>query len=357
MNYKKIEKLFSPYIKKIIYPKGKTLRFNKNQEFNILQITDLHYGEDDELDLKNMEIQEKLLNKTKPDLAIITGDLVSGHYWDRVKKDFFLNCWLKCTNSFIKNEILYAMVLGNHDVQADLNTEEILQLDKMNPFALSQDNRIKDDKRLSNYNLEIFSSFEKKLEDVTSLIWIFDTGDTGCKHIKNSYGCISNNQINWYKNETEKKNKKYNKKINGLSFFHIPTPEFMELWNKEKTYLDKGEMVGCPKLDTGFFDEVKNENNIKAFFCGHDHNNDYGGTYEAVELVYGRKTGYGSYGPPKGKQRGGRLINLKEFMNEDGSTDFSFKHRIIQEDGSFVENGEEKWQGDVYFQKEGFFEY
>lgn len=34
----------------------KTLKFNENHEFTILQFTDLHYGEDDEKDQNNMNI-------------------------------------------------------------------------------------------------------------------------------------------------------------------------------------------------------------------------------------------------------------------------------------------------------------
>ena len=357
MNNKNIEKLFSPFIKKIIYPKSKILRFDKNQEFKILQLTDLHYGEDEDQDSKNMIIQEKLLKLTNPDLAIITGDLISGHYWDKKQKDFFLNNWLKCTIPFINNKTLFATVLGNHDTQADLKTEEIIKLDKSHPFSINNKKELPEVQNLLNYNLKIFSSLKKNPKEVTSIIWIFDTGDTGCKHIKNSYGCISQEQINWYKSQTDKLNKKFQKKINGLSFFHIPTPEFMQLWNENETYLDKGELVGCPKIDTGFFDEVKNLDNIKGFFCGHDHNNDFGGVYQGVELVYGRKTGYGSYGPPLHKQRGARVITLKEFENENGESDFFYRHYIVEEDGGVVQNGEEKWQGDVLFQDKGFFEY
>ena len=36
---------------------------------------------------------------------------------------------------------------------------------------------------------------------------------------------------------------------------------------------------------------------MKAIFCGHDHNSDYSGFYKDIELIYGRKTGFGSYGP------------------------------------------------------------
>jgi hypothetical protein len=52
---------------------------------------------------------------------------------------------------------------------------------------------------------------------------------------------------------------------------------------------------------------------IKAALCifiltfvaitGHDHDNDFYGEYEGILLAYGRKTGYGGYGPPKGKRK------------------------------------------------------
>ena len=62
---------------------------------------------------------------------------------------------------------------------------------------------------------------------------------------------------------------------------------------------------------------------MKAIFCGHDHNSDYSGFYKDIELIYGRKTGFGSYGP-KYVQRGATVIKLKEFINEKGETDFTY---------------------------------
>ena len=55
--------------------------------------------------------------------------------------------------------------------------------------------------------------------------------------------------------------------------------------------------------------------------CGHDHNNDYSGIYKDIELIYGRKTGYGSYGP-NDFLNGATVFSLKEKTNEDGSLDF-----------------------------------
>ena len=43
-----------------------------------------------------------------------------------------------------------------------------------------------------------------------------------------------------------------------------------------------------------------NRNDVFALFVGHDHSNDYVNDFEGFLLGYGRKTGYGCYGPPKG---------------------------------------------------------
>ena len=37
-----------------------------------------------------------------------------------------------------------------------------------------------------------------------------------------------------------------------------------------------------------------------GMFVGHDHANDYIIEYEGLYIGYGRKTGYGCYGPPPG---------------------------------------------------------
>ena len=62
--------------------------------------------------------------------------------------------------------------------------------------------------------------------------------------------------------------------------------------------------------------------------------NDYKGFYDGVELAYGRKSGYGSYGP-RG-QKGARIINLKEYIDSKGRTNFNINSYIIEEDGNIV---------------------
>lgn len=123
----------------------------------------------------------------------------------------------------------------------------------------------------------------------------------------------------------------------------------MNMWNFYEVRGIKEEFVCCPKVNTGLFDSFKAEKNIKGVFCGHDHDNDYSGQYKGIELVYGRKTGYGSYGPTG--QRGGTVIKLKEFVNDQGKTDFTFSYYIVQEDGSIVDDtGQNQYKGYYKFQ-------
>ena len=53
---------------------------------------------------------------------------------------------------------------------------------------------------------------------------------------------------------------------------------------------------------------------VLATFSGHDHDNDFSGFYnkeeKEIELVYGRKSGFGSYGP-KNMEVGATVIELR----------------------------------------------
>ena len=58
------------------------VRLNKDGSFKIMQLTDLHFGENVEADRLTMRAITAWCNKEKPDFVAITGDLVSGFIWD-----------------------------------------------------------------------------------------------------------------------------------------------------------------------------------------------------------------------------------------------------------------------------------
>lgn len=106
-----------------------------------------------------------------------------------------------------------------------------------------------------------------------------------------------------------------------MAFFHIPLPEFlyMKRLNKIRGFAD--DNVDCPKKNTGLFEKMKKNNNIRGIYVGHDHSNDFIGKYEGIELAYARKTGYNSYGPGKNghRNKGARVIEVREKKNPNGT--------------------------------------
>ena len=63
------------------------------------------------------------------------------------------------TKPFSDLKIPYAYALGNHDHQGNLNYQEIGELDKTHPYSLFKGTTSIDPTSISNYVLEIKSSF------------------------------------------------------------------------------------------------------------------------------------------------------------------------------------------------------
>ncbi len=84
-------------------------------------------------------------------------------------------------------------------------------------------------------------------------------------------------------------------------------PQFMAAWNTQPISGRREEPVSCPSADTGVFQALKDAG-IGLIVSGHDHDNNFCAKHDGVQLCYGHKTGYGSYGPPPGWQRGARIL-------------------------------------------------
>eukprot|EP00842_Homolaphlyctis_polyrhiza_P005937 jgi/Hompol1/6344/HPOL_000883-RA len=116
-------------------------------------------------------------------------------------------------------------------------------------------------------------------------------------------------------------------------FMHIPSPEVMAIANYWPIHGTVGEAVACPSIDTHLISTLTRLNVITVQF-GHDHYNDFRGNLVGgmgsignVTFMYGKKTGYGSYGPANGVQHGGRVLQLH-------ANRMTFESWIRLEDGS-----------------------
>lgn len=88
----------------------------------------------------------------------------------------------------------------------------------------------------------------------------------------------------------------------------------------------KDEDICCGAVNTGIYSAMIEQKTVEWVSCGHDHNNDYYGEYQGsgINLAYGRKTGFGQYGPDK-FSRGARIFEvtmepygIDTWIREDG---------------------------------------
>jgi len=311
-----------------------TLNFSSNGTFTILQITDLHYGEGDSPDENNMKIQTELIKRVKPDVVVVTGDVISGYAYNGQPR-FTEKAWEKFSKPFIETETYYAFALGNHDAQDDISPQSIYELEKANKYslcALSQNESFEN----FNYYLPVYSNIKENY--ASSILWIFDSHSVGCGEDWNSWGCVEREQANWYEKKSKELRDQHGKDVHHLGFFHIPVPEYMTLYNNHEFYGHRNEDVSCPLINTGFFDTLKKVGDIRATFVGHDHLNDYGGWIDGIELVYGRRTGYAGYGKLAGYHRGARVIKLTEKETSEGNIRVEREHYVILEDPKYEED-------------------
>jgi hypothetical protein len=299
------------------------LCFRENGTFTIVQFTDLHWQNGEPEDLQTYSLMKLILQLESPDLVIFTGDVI---YSEECEDPFdaYRNA-IKVVEEF---NIPWAAVFGNHDVGEKCSKEDLIRLQQEHQHCLTETGPELDN-RLGNYMLQINS---KTYNTPLVGLYMFDSGSYS--YLVDGYEWILHKQIGWYK-EISKQLTEYNKGIPllSLAFFHIPLPEYNEVWNYHTCYGHNYEGMGCPEVNSGLFAAFIEMDDVKGVFVGHDHINDFWGELHGINLCYGRATGYNTYGK-EGFPRGARIIRLEE--GED-----TYKSWIRLDDGTKIVNQQE----------------
>ena len=236
--------------------------------------------------------------------------------------------------------VYWTLCFGNHDTEAYsyYSREDISDLYEDEQYSYCIFQRGPDN--VDGYGNQIVN-VQKEDGAITQSLYLFDShsyvgGDIF--GIMWKYDNIHQNQVDWYKENTEYYNNLNSErtgnedaessKVKSLLFFHIPLTEFRDAWYE---YADNGfsdtenvklifgtagegsKVVYCGIGDDNLFETIQELGTTKGVFCGHDHKNNFSVDYKGIRLTYGMSVDYLAYpGIYKlGSQRGCTVITVK----------------------------------------------
>ncbi len=313
-----------------------TFNVDAEDDFRILQITDVHIGGGAfsiGKDAKALDAVEKLVRAAKPDLVVVTGDvaypfpLQSGSFNNLRESEMFAKLMEKL-------EVYYTISFGNHD------TESYSFYDRNDLYEFYSDEKYclidrADNADGINYAVNIADAETGR---IIQTLYMMDTH----AYVKDGNGLfdrydgLHENQIAWYRSEVERMNS-INAAfgdVESLLFMHIPFVEYETAWQEYReagskdtenvTYFygearEPDENVCHSMYDDDMFETILELGSTQGVFAGHDHLNYFSVEYKGVRLTYGMSIDYLAYiGIGKDTtQRGATIIDLDGSGNAD----------------------------------------
>lgn len=254
----------------------------------ILQLTDTHFGKRDLVsqveDKRSFVEIKRMVEREQPDFIVHTGDFINNDGGPKIS--------FEAIDVFDDLGVPWTHVLGNHDIGA----RPVPEFRKVMKHAAVDEFRGPDGDEYA-YRLDLKRAGQST-PDYTLFCFYSGFREPGRK--------VSRPQLDWF-GEQIRSDTEQQIKSPALAMIHIPVVEFEKLRAAEKYQGNYGERV-CFDNDTGdTFAAFKQSPRLQGIFSGHDHENDYCGIWDGVELVYGRVGGWSAYGD---LPRGGRLIEI-----------------------------------------------
>jgi 3',5'-cyclic AMP phosphodiesterase CpdA len=280
------------------------LRFRKDGTFTIAQLTDVHWRNGDAVDLRSRALVESVLDAERPDLVVLTGDVVEGS-----EAPDPAEAYRQAVDPFERRGIPWASVFGNHDDEGRRSRRELLAAIRRCRFSLAE----RGPSRLTGVGNYVVRVARSRGRALAAVFYFLDSNSYDGLGV-GTYAWIGHDQIAWYRQQSRRLRKEYRGRaetLPALAFFHIPLPEYAQAWDRVECRGHRNEPVCCPELNSGFFAALVEEGDVMGTFVGHDHVNDFEGELHGIRLCYGRATGFSPYGL-EGFLRGVRLIRLRE---------------------------------------------
>ncbi|OCT11535.1 metallophosphoesterase [Paenibacillus pectinilyticus] len=310
----------------------KRLKFRDDGTFIIVQFSDVEFAdqfdydtETPKYDSETRALMERIIEAEKPDLIVFAGDVIASN---RAKDP--IHSFRQAVDVAEQSHIPWAAVFGNHDSEGDVPRNMMHELQLQHDYCVAEP----DPEGISGSG-NFVVTVSGNSENTAAALYFMDSGDySPISDRVSGYDWIHRDRIEWYVGKSlELRRHNENQPLPALAFFHIPLPEYNDVWDFHICYGHRYEdCCSSPRINSGLFAAMVELGDVMGTFVGHDHGNDFWGTLHGIRLCYGRSTRYVSY--VDGVRHdlmptGARVIRLKEGTRQ-------FDTWIREKDGTVV---------------------
>lgn len=278
------------------------LKFKEDGSFTIVQFTDIHWKLGEESDRRTVEFMWWTIAAEQPDLIVVTGDVI-----DKKGCPEPLSAFAEAVSALCDSGVPWAFVFGNHEHECPAPIERFADMLQNMPGSLFRCGP-EHIKGVSNYMLRIEAS---RTGRTAAALYMLDSGAKTSREFGGAEW-LDRSQIGWYDEQSAAlAAENGNEPLPSLAFFHIPLPEYNEVWDFHTCYGEKNKHIDSPRINSGMFAVMAERGDVMGTFVGHCHLNDFYGDLHGIRLGYCRLTGFSAKGPEE-YARGARVICLRE---------------------------------------------
>lgn len=290
------------------------------EKMSVLQLTDIHLiGSEEHYkdDILAVDAVYTMIERTHPDFIVITGDLIFGQ--TGYPAEYGMRAWDVFSCLMDKIGIPWTWTFGNHDHSF---LDNLPDTEKKQLFSWCETLYLCDiSTPVSGYSNGMVQLKNSDGSLCTGLILLDSQNEMKNEDESISgYDYIKQDQIDWYEQQIRSLQASDGPEAKSMVFMHIPIEEYRDAWEafeqkKEGVSLIEGqkkEIVSCSPVQTQLFEKAVELGSTKAFFCGHDHLNNFHLEYFGIHLVYAKSIDYVAYPGIDllTEQRGATLIEI-----------------------------------------------
>lgn len=306
-------------------------------KFKLVQFADLHWANGNASDCRDLTAEQQqypcsdlntsafmaaVLDAEAPvDLVVFTGDNIMSDARDSRQ------AMSAAVQAVVARGIPWAAALGNHDTQAPIHNQTELE-DYISRMPLSRSATgpadLSTPQRPVGGNFVLTIAHAHLGEGDAATLYFLDSGDYSKVPGVSGYDWVHQAQLEWWQGQAVAARNKSSALLPprppppALMFFHIPVPEYNDMLAAGVPLTgDHQEGVSCPEVNSGLLETLIEDGTVLATVVGHDHVNDFCGSWRGMKLCYGGGTGFHAYGKA-GWPRRARVFEIATSSGGDG---------------------------------------